>query len=165
LWEVVAGTEMTAPDQNTHPDKHEEWLIKDQEACAQITLTLKDEPLSGVLYANSAVETWTKLNDKLSTEAVIAQVLVEEKSQQATKSHSALTAKTMKKKSKASEKKKTKKCTYAPCGLVGHMEENCRRKKADEGTKSSSQPEKDKPKEKTAKLSVKVAQVEHFNSL
>lgn len=57
LWEVVAGTETTAPDQTTHPDEHEEWLIKDREACAQITLTLKDEPLSGVLYANSAAET------------------------------------------------------------------------------------------------------------
>lgn len=63
-------------------------------------------------------------DDKLSTEAVIAQVLVEEKSRQATKSHSALAAKMTKKKSKPSEKKKTKKCTYAPCGLVGHTEEN-----------------------------------------
>lgn len=46
------------------PDEYEEWLTKDQEACAQITLTLKDEPLSGVMYETSAAATWKKLGDR-----------------------------------------------------------------------------------------------------
>jgi len=32
------------------------------EAQAQLTLTLKDEPLSGVLHATSAADIWDKLN-------------------------------------------------------------------------------------------------------
>lgn len=64
LWNVVAGTETTAPNANSHPDEYEEWLTKDQEACAQITLTLKDEPLSGVMYETSAAATWKKLGDR-----------------------------------------------------------------------------------------------------
>ncbi|KIK18569.1 hypothetical protein PISMIDRAFT_14278, partial [Pisolithus microcarpus 441] len=55
---------MKAPNATSHPDEYKEWQIKDQEACAQITLTLKDEPLSGVMYETSAAATWKKLGDR-----------------------------------------------------------------------------------------------------
>ncbi|KIN99147.1 hypothetical protein M404DRAFT_30610 [Pisolithus tinctorius Marx 270] len=206
-----------------NPDQYEEWLMKDKEACAQITLTLKDEPLSSVLYASTAVETWTKLseryegkgkqsiayligelfhgtltndqpmetqlnamwqkahillslgqplndslvaitmvisllqsystlwtilmssNDKLTIETVISQVLTNPG-----------------KKSKATDRKKKKKCIYAPCGKTGHMEDECYKKKADKAAKAapqgSAQGSKDKSKEKM-ELTAKVATV------
>ena len=45
------------------PDKLEEWLVKDKEAHAQLTLTLKDEPLSEVLYSITSTEVWKKLSE------------------------------------------------------------------------------------------------------
>ncbi|KAF8177845.1 hypothetical protein BJ912DRAFT_856692 [Pholiota molesta] len=42
-------------------DKVAEWERRDKEARAQITLTLKDEPLSGVIHAISAADVWDKL--------------------------------------------------------------------------------------------------------
>lgn len=42
--------------------KLEEFKRNDREARAQIALTLKDEPLNGVLHATTAKETWDKLN-------------------------------------------------------------------------------------------------------
>ena len=45
------------------PDKLEEWLVKDKEAHAQLMLTLKDEPLSGVLYSMTSTEVWKKLSE------------------------------------------------------------------------------------------------------
>lgn len=59
LLEIVNGTE-TKPD-DTQPIQQADWLIRDKEARAQITLTLKDEPLNGVLLATSAAEIWRKL--------------------------------------------------------------------------------------------------------
>lgn len=175
LWDIVGGMSTTAPDPNADPAGHAEWLLKDKEARAQITLTLKDEPLSGVLHATTAAQVWTKLcqryegkgkqtiayligelfrgtlsddspmesqlnsmrqkahilkslgqplddsliaiamvislpssyatlrtilmstDDKLSVDAVISQVLIEEKSQKATTGQSALTAKMLQK--------------------------------------------------------------------
>lgn len=38
------------------PAEHEDWLSKDREALVQITLTLKDKPLSGVLYTTTSAE-------------------------------------------------------------------------------------------------------------
>ncbi|KIK13649.1 hypothetical protein PISMIDRAFT_76563, partial [Pisolithus microcarpus 441] len=61
LWELVDGTQTTAPDVSVDPNGHADWLARDKEAHAQITLTLKDEPLSGVLYASTAAEVWKKL--------------------------------------------------------------------------------------------------------
>lgn len=55
-------------------------------------------------------------NDKLTAETVIAQVLVEEKSRQTSKSHSALA-----------------------CGKTGHVESDCFKKKADEAAKGTGQ--------------------------
>ena len=43
--------------------EHEEFLRANQEALAQITLTLKDEPLNGVLYCETTKEAWDKLHD------------------------------------------------------------------------------------------------------
>jgi hypothetical protein len=43
------------------PDAVQEWLEKNKEAHAQITLTLKDEPLNGVLHTTLASDAWTKL--------------------------------------------------------------------------------------------------------
>ncbi|KIK14739.1 hypothetical protein PISMIDRAFT_17062 [Pisolithus microcarpus 441] len=62
LWEVIGGTDQTAPSVTTHPDEHAEWSIKDREACAQVTLTLKDEPLNGVMYVMTVAESWRKLS-------------------------------------------------------------------------------------------------------
>ena len=63
LWKIVNGDE-TKPDETTHPTESEEWLSKDREALAQITLTLKDEPLSGVLYMMTSAEAWRKLSER-----------------------------------------------------------------------------------------------------
>jgi len=63
LWNIVSGDE-AQPDEMTHPIKSEEWLLKDQEAHTQITLTLKDKPLSGVLYTTTSAEAWRKLSER-----------------------------------------------------------------------------------------------------
>ena len=42
-------------------EKINDWKHRDKEALAQITLTLKDEPLSGVIHAVSAADVWDKL--------------------------------------------------------------------------------------------------------
>ena len=62
LWKIINRDEMK-PDETTHPTESEEWLSKDREALAQITLTLKDEPLSGVLYTTTSTEAWRKLSE------------------------------------------------------------------------------------------------------
>ena len=63
LWSVVSG-EDPKPDAATQPDKFEEWLAKDKEAHAQLTLTLKDKPLSRVLYSTTSAEVWKKLSEQ-----------------------------------------------------------------------------------------------------
>ena len=63
LWKVITG-DKAQPDEVTHPAEHEDWLSKDREALAQITLTLKDEPLSGVLYTTMSAEAWKKLSER-----------------------------------------------------------------------------------------------------
>ena len=40
------------------------WLERDREARAQILLTLKDEPLSGIVFETTATEIWKKLQDR-----------------------------------------------------------------------------------------------------
>ena len=62
LWSVISGEDLK-PDAATQPDKLEEWLAKDKEAHAQLTLTLKDEPLSEVLYSITSTEVWKKLSE------------------------------------------------------------------------------------------------------
>ena len=63
LWKVITGDEAQL-DEVTHPAKHEDWLSRDREALAQITLTLKDEPLSGVLYTMTSADAWKKLSER-----------------------------------------------------------------------------------------------------
>jgi len=43
-------------------EKIENWDRCNKEAKVQITLTLSDEPLSGVIHAVSAADAWDKLN-------------------------------------------------------------------------------------------------------
>jgi hypothetical protein len=62
LWEIVSGAE-TKPDAS-NAVQLVDWQVRDKEARAQITLTLKDEPLSGVLHATTAAEIWKKLNER-----------------------------------------------------------------------------------------------------
>ncbi|KIK12904.1 hypothetical protein PISMIDRAFT_18377 [Pisolithus microcarpus 441] len=241
LWDIVGGTSTTAPDPNADPAGHAEWLLKDKEARAQITLTLKDEPLSGVLHATTAAQVWTKLcqryegkgkqtiayligelfrgtlsddspmesqlnsmrqkahilkslgqplddsliaiamvislpssyatlrmilmstDDKLSVDAVISQVLIEEKSQKATTGQSALTEKMSGQQRKAKDEKRKLKCTY--CKKTGHIEEDCRRKKADEAAKTTASDEKNKANEKDkGELNAKVAHMSSDNT-
>ena len=49
-------------DKSTNQSDIDNWDHHDMEAQAQLTLTLKDEPLSGVLHATSATDVWDKLN-------------------------------------------------------------------------------------------------------
>ena len=63
IWGVVSGDD-AKPDQATHPTEYEEWLAKDKESHAQIMLTLKDEPLSRVLYSTTLAEVWRKLSER-----------------------------------------------------------------------------------------------------
>ena len=49
-------------DKSTNQSDINDWDRRDMEAQAQLTLTLKDEPLSGVLHATLAADVWDKLN-------------------------------------------------------------------------------------------------------
>jgi len=63
LWSIVSGEDPKL-DAATQPDEFEEWLAKDKEAHAQLMLTLKDEPLSRVLYSTTSPEVWKKLSER-----------------------------------------------------------------------------------------------------
>ena len=60
---MVTGTDESANKQYiTHVEKTENWDCYNKETKAQITLTLSDEPLNGVIHAGSASDAWDKLN-------------------------------------------------------------------------------------------------------
>ena len=61
MWQC--GVAKVTKSTFTDPIALEHWLAHDKEALAQITLTLKDEPVNGVLYATTAQEVWKKLNE------------------------------------------------------------------------------------------------------
>jgi hypothetical protein len=61
LWGIVDGSK-TKPTATTDPD-YADWISKDSEARAQITLTLKGEPLNSVLFATNAKDCWDKLTE------------------------------------------------------------------------------------------------------
>ena len=66
LLPIVDGTE-PRPVPTTQDPKSTEianWDSRDREAKAQITLTIKDEPLNGVMHATSSKEAWDKLNER-----------------------------------------------------------------------------------------------------
>jgi len=89
-------------------------------------------------------------SDRLTTETIIVQVLVEERQRQANNSQSALIAKGPAQKNKLQHKDKKKsreKCAY--CQIPGHAEKDCQKKKAaEEAAKSGKQNKKDKEKAK-----------------
>src|ERR1700691_2776012 len=60
LWGLVDGT-VAKPFATAAATDITDWSSKDCEAHAQITLTLKDEPLNSVLFATTAKECWDRL--------------------------------------------------------------------------------------------------------
>jgi hypothetical protein len=60
LWGIVNG-DIPMPDPSAPSDERAEWSHKDLQARAQITLTVKDEPLHSILDATTAKECWDKL--------------------------------------------------------------------------------------------------------
>ena len=98
---------------------------------------------------------WTILMaaaNKLTTDAVINQVLIEEKSRNMSSTHSALAAKTagrskQKGKGKVNKEEKGKKlCTY--CSKSGHTEDECWAKRAAEHTKEKDDASKEESDKK-----------------
>jgi hypothetical protein len=63
LWALVDGSK-TKPDKKADATGYADWISKDREAQAQITLTLKDEPLNLVLFATNAKDCWDKLSER-----------------------------------------------------------------------------------------------------
>ena len=61
LWKIVEGTEVRPTGD---PDAEPEWDDRNEEAHAQITLTLKDKPLNGVLHTTLASDAWKKLCER-----------------------------------------------------------------------------------------------------
>jgi len=64
---IVNGTTkcpilIQSANKSTNQSDIDDWDHRNMEAQAQLTLTLKDEPLSGVLHAISAADVWDKLN-------------------------------------------------------------------------------------------------------
>ena len=52
----------TAKTHTIQIEKIEDWNHCNKEVKVQITLTLSNEPLSGMIHAGSAADTWSKLN-------------------------------------------------------------------------------------------------------
>ena len=62
LWSIIDGTKECPTD--TQSAEYTHWKRLDKEAKAQICLTLKDEPLNGVLYVTTSKEVWSKLCER-----------------------------------------------------------------------------------------------------
>ena len=62
LWSIVDGTNKCPTD--TQSEEYTSWKRLDKEAKAQICLTLKDEPLNGVLHVATSKEAWDKLCER-----------------------------------------------------------------------------------------------------
>ncbi len=85
LWPIVEGTEGCPPEGTTAEEKKaqdpliEKWVSRDKEARAQITLTLRDEPLSGVILSPTAAEIWDKLKQRYEGKGqyIVAQLIGE----------------------------------------------------------------------------------------
>ena len=63
LWGVVDGMD-EMPDATADPKRFAEWKSRDLKARAQITLALKDGPLTSVLDATTARECWKRVSDR-----------------------------------------------------------------------------------------------------
>ena len=60
---MVTGTDESTVKQHTvHTEKTEDWDYHNKETKTQITLTLNNEPLRGVIHTGSATDGWNKLN-------------------------------------------------------------------------------------------------------
>ena len=64
LLKVTTGNEPepAKPEKDDDPKPYHNWLQRDKDACAQIILTLEDEPLNGILYVKFAKDIWDKLH-------------------------------------------------------------------------------------------------------
>ncbi|OBZ71294.1 Retrovirus-related Pol polyprotein from transposon TNT 1-94 [Grifola frondosa] len=60
LWDIASGAEKDPGVGDV--TLQASWVNRDKEALIQITLTLDDEPLSGVIHVSHAAEAWDKLN-------------------------------------------------------------------------------------------------------
>ena len=107
-------------------------------------------------------------DDKLTMDAVINQVLTEEKSRNMSPTHSALAAKTagrskQKGKGKVSKEEKGKKsCTY--CSKSGHIKDECWAKRATERAKEKDDALKEETNEKELAAHVATMGSTHFTS-
>ncbi|PSR73941.1 hypothetical protein PHLCEN_2v10248 [Hermanssonia centrifuga] len=65
LMPIVNGTEACPSPSKDDPKTKEitSWNTRDHKAKAQITLTLRDELLNGVMYAKTSKEVWDRLKD------------------------------------------------------------------------------------------------------
>ena len=65
LREIVTGEEKDPgiPADTKDKTKHNDWLRRDKDARAQITLTISDEPLNGVLSARMVNSILASLTD------------------------------------------------------------------------------------------------------
>ena len=101
------------------------------------------------------------VDNQLTTDIVINQVLIEEKLKKSP-GQTALSAKATsqsKEKGKGKNKKK-KKGTCFYCSKSGHTEDVCYKKKHDEAAKYGAEKPKEKPKEEKTELAARVAQVD-----
>ena len=103
-------------------------------------------------------------DDQLTTDIVINQVLIKEKSKKSP-GQAALSAKATsqsKEKGKGKNKKKSQKkkgtCSY--CSKSGHTEDMCYKKKRNEAAKDGAEKPKEKPKEEKTELAAHVTQVD-----
>jgi len=103
-------------------------------------------------------------DDKLTTDMVINQVLIKERSWKSP-GQTALSAKATsqtkgKGKAKSGKKGQKKKATCTYCSKDGHTEDVCYKKKCDVATKDGTDKSKEKPKEEKTELAARVAQVD-----
>jgi len=103
-------------------------------------------------------------DDKLTTEMVINQVLIKERSQklpgQTALSVKATSQTKGKGKGKSGKKGQKKKGTCTYCSKDGHMEDVCYKKKCDIAAKDRTDKLKEKPKEEKTELAAHVTQVD-----
>ncbi|KAJ8463405.1 hypothetical protein ONZ51_g10275 [Trametes cubensis] len=60
LWTIISRTE-PQPDSSANTAARTNWTACDENTFTQITLTLKDEPLNGVMHLTTSKEVWDKL--------------------------------------------------------------------------------------------------------
>ena len=71
LWTIVDGT-LPRPSQTAPLADRTEWSTKNQEARAQIILTLKDEPLDTIIDAETAAECWDRLLQRYEGRGILS---------------------------------------------------------------------------------------------